>query len=332
MPRLLRPWQMAALAVFILGSLGFFFFGTDSTPKPLQAQEAVAKFMDARLARDEAAASKYLTPKGQKSYDEAGLLLIPTSNPHFTAYSITDPSKPSARELLFTVTIQETYTADPYSSLVTEDITVIREGDGYLIDQVAGSRQALARGENGALYLELTDQPPGKLIELVDLPNEFTPQGAGTDVAFGVGRDAFGPVAIAPDQSIVAFITQGLHPLLAYLYLSPDLAEQQLTGIDLFFEAGGEELAWSGTGKYLAAIINTPAGSSTLLVFDSNGRRIALPTLQDKFPHPNYALTSPRWHQDLLSFTVSAGETEKIDSDLLGIWLLDIERKTLEKK
>lgn len=87
------------------------------------------------------------------------------------------------------------------------------------------------------------------------LPKSFRPYGAPPDILFGVGDNGWGALALSPDLQQVAFATRGTHAFLG-------IADRAGTvkGLDLWFEGGAGELAWSFDGQYLAATVVRPSG------------------------------------------------------------------------
>lgn len=190
--------------------------------------------------------------------------------------------------------------------------------DGFLAYVIAPSKTLYWQGPGGS---------PLRLIRLQDLPETFTPQGAGKDVSFGVGKDHFTAIALAPGGDRVAFGSMGVHGFLAVV----DAPAGSNTGghlfpLDLGFETAYKQLLWSPGGRYLAVLAAPPSGADATLVYDvSAGTRLdsGFQEMEQMFPTPDYSLTPVRWESGAsLRVRVAAGVSGNHDPARLGDWLL----------
>jgi len=146
--------------------------------------------------------------------------------------------------------------------------------------------------EGPALYLTGGTGQKIKLLELAQLPATFRPQGGQSD--FGVGKDGFGPCALSPGGTRVAWTTAGLHPLAGYL----NLQDRRPVPLDLYFEGGVQALSWAPGDGYLVVQVLSPAGGTVLAAYAvPRGNRIAFPATQ-QFPPSAYRLSVAGWKDD----------------------------------
>lgn len=173
--------------------------------------------------------------------------------------------------------------------------------------------------EGRALYLADGSGEKKKLVDLDQLPATFRPRGA--EAEFGVGRDGFGPCALSPGGTRVAWSTVGLHPVVGYL----NLRQPQPVTLDLFFEGGVGALAWSPRDAYLAVQVQSPAGGTTLAVYDV-GRAAALPfPAREEFPPSAYEISLSGWRDEhTLAFRVQSipGQPPPVAPD----WTWDVRK------
>ena len=116
------------------------------------ADDAVIAFMDARLQRDEELALSWLTNNAKEQYAFLSeLSLVGLSNPHFTDFELFDREELDGDQLRIRVRIYEEYTGRGEVGFFDETLTVIKNGDKYLIDSVERSQyqtQTLDRYNN----------------------------------------------------------------------------------------------------------------------------------------------------------------------------------------
>lgn len=164
-----------------------------------------------------------------------------------------------------------------------------------------------ANEEKGVLVLAKGDPAAKPVVKLADLPNAFRPNGAQPGVEFGVGKDGFAVIALHPEFKSIAFVTRGLHPFFAIA----DVATQKVHGLDLFFEGGASELAWSHDGKYLAVVVLRPSGGQELLIWEAEpGKRVEVKELPKGTPEAR--AENIRWKGKLLCAEIN-GQTWAID-------------------
>lgn len=178
--------------------------------------------------------------------------------------------------------------------------------------------------EGPTLYLADGSGQKKKLVGLEQLPATFRPQGGESE--FGVGKDGFGPCALSPGGTRVAWSTVGLHPLVGYL----NLREARPIPLDLYFEGGIRALSWSPRDDYLAVQVLSPAGGSTLRAY-AVARGTALPfPAREEFPPSAYQVSIAGWKDDhTLAFRVQSlpGQPSPLAPD----WTWDLKKGQVEQ-
>lgn len=143
--------------------------------------------------------------------------------------------------------------------------------------------------EGPTLYLTGGTGQKIKLLELAQLPDTFRPQGSDTE--FGVGKDSFGPCALSPGGTRVAWATMGLHPLVGYL----TVREPRPVPLDLYFEGSIQAVSWAPQDDYLVVQVLSPAGGSSLYAYAVPRRaRIPFPG-RNQFPPSGYRVSIRGW-------------------------------------
>lgn len=206
-------------------------------------------------------------------------------------------------------------------------------------DEAVGIRTGLrdsragveAWAEQDVLYWRRNGGTPESALRLSDLPADFAPQGAQGDARFGVSKDRFVALALAPDGKSLAFSTGGVHGFLALL--TPG-APEPLKGVDLGFETDFTGFLWSPDGSYLAVMTASPSGAISVSLYNaSSGRRVVLAALADAFPGADYLVRPAEWASVMrLRLTVEAAPGAQADSTRLGTWLLDVESGRLSRE
>lgn len=224
---------------------------------------------------------------------------------------------------------------DQAVALLREQVLTLTAAEGTRIGRdrqlrVSESRATAthtARGDGLGLYylansagdpLTVRTAAMRKLLDLRDLPDEFSPLGARPDVRFGVGKDGWGPLAIAPDGSRIAFTTTGEHPFSAVVGTDG----RDLTPLDLYVEAKPQLVAWSADGRNLAVVVHNAAGTTHLAVYDLAARRRLDAALRNRWELPQYSVQHVFWRDAaaLLQFQVGSGTAPGGDPRLLGTW------------
>lgn len=301
--------------------------GGDRSFEMAGAREALGRFMEARLQGDEEAARSLLTGNGREQFQRSsGLRLsLAGADPEVTGYRTTRESK-GVGLATFEVRLSESSRERAYGSMRDESLTVVKQDGAYRIDGGRAVNRMDLFPEDGALYrttiVGVGEGPQEAVVALDELPRTFRPQGAGPGTEFGVGREGFGPVAIAPDGERAAFISQGLHPLLATVKLE----DRRIQGIDLYFEGRGEMIMWSATGKFLASQVLHPSGFSRVHFYQADGGAPVKVGLGEQFPAENFALSLVRWLPAADRFIVRAdpGPIPPEDKETLGLWAADL--------
>lgn len=232
----------------------------------------------------EALVSAYLQAKVEGRPEDAAGRLLPASRnlsasagPAWTQYQLVQATEVDEGWLIDTREFR-TEAAVPLSSVARSHYLVVRGDDGKLYVDLPAVRW---EGEKGRPYktVETVVQPDteamqrrllvsetaaGVLAQMEpDLPRTFRPFGAAPDIQFGVGDNGWGALALSPDLQTVAFVTRGTHPLLGLVDRNGEVR-----GLDLWFEGGAGELAWSFDGRYLAATNASPRGIFVLHLWD----------------------------------------------------------------
>jgi len=260
------------------------------------AQAALEAYLQALLAGSQENAAKRLVPAARQA--------TPADAYKRSGYQITGATE-TTDGWRFDVTEAWSDPAKTLSAVVPTQYLVVREGTELLVDRAArraGQDENFAGGM--VSVAPLPDAPKQKLqlskgspptVSTIQplLPQSFRPYGAGADILFGVGQEGWGALALSPNTKEIAFVTRGTHPLLGLVN-----EQGSVTGLDLWFEGGAGELAWSFDGKYLAATNASPRGVLVLAVWDLTAKQpvtmTGLPDGQD--------ITNLQWIGNKLHF------------------------------
>jgi len=99
------------------------------------AESVVVAFMEARLQRNEKLALSWLTDNAEGQYLlRSDLPLTGLSNPHFADFEILEREKLDDAQFKFKVRIYEEYTNQGRVGYFDETLSVIKSGEGYLVD------------------------------------------------------------------------------------------------------------------------------------------------------------------------------------------------------
>lgn len=225
-------------------------------------------FYQARLARNPSRVLGWLARDLRAEVEaEGGVAFIGPSNPHYGAYQVVGWEEFPDGTAVAGVNMVSKYAGEPLSALGREQVTLRREGGRWLVAGVDGDPEAwwTVLEDRGALWVKPRgDAPARKLVALADFPTDAEvpagtgPAGAAPGTRFGVGRDAFGPVAPAPDGVTLAGFTRGMHSVL----FTVDIESGRLRLLDLYFEGGGLDLRWSPDSRWLAVRVAEPSGAT----------------------------------------------------------------------
>lgn len=213
--------------------------------------------------------------------------------PHLPPHFASNP--PPGDELLRTVEVR---TPDRRYRVTVGSIAPIPEPLTNLLNFLEGVRRDAEAGlpprfslvtEGPSLYLATATGQKKKLLDLQQLPATFRPQGA--DAEFGVGKEGFGPCALSPGGTRVAWSTAGPHPLVGYL----NLREPEPVPLDLYFEGAVQALSWAPQEDYLVVQVLSPAGGSTLSAYAVARRSLVPFPVRSQFPPSAYRLTVSGW-------------------------------------
>lgn len=270
--------QVILFAVMLSFLIGGCTNGGSSPPEPKPPQPSIAR-SDA-----EALVGRYLQQRVDGRFEEALKLLHPrihntagAGTPGLTQWEIVKATEVAEGWLMETREYR-THAPSLTSSVARAYYLVVKEEGGKLF---VDRPELLWAGEKGSQYETVTttvspdQQNPTRGLVMTEggsrvlaemephLPKAFQPFGAPADIEFGVGDNGWGALALSPDLQSVAFVTRGTHAFLG-------LVDRQgkLTGLDLWFEGGAGELAWSFDGRYLAATNASPRGVFVLQLWD----------------------------------------------------------------
>lgn len=267
--------------------------------EPANAEPHIRKvledFMAYRQQGKRAEALQLFTEAGAAGIDQ---IPFTTSNPKFMGYRVVEalPTEGGRHHLKVQVFYHYTGSSDSYR---VEDIAFKWEQNRFEIDQVKllGERSVAIEGKQLTL-----SKPDGKskLIDMTNVPDQFGPYPQGDPAAvFGVSKARFVDVALAPSGKLVAFFTGGeVH---GFLGLAGE--DGKVTGLDLYFEGDGRELAFSHDSRYLATTVHRPSDMLTLHVWDVTTHK---PVELKGLPRGE-AYTDLRWTDEELLFKVKTG-------------------------
>lgn len=252
------------------------------------------------IARSDAEAlvRRYLQAKVEGEFEAAEELLLPRvrhlaspGTPEWTQFAIAESTEMNEGWLIETREYR-TMASEPSSTIARAYYLVVRENSGKLYIDLPEFRW---EGEKGSRYktvastvhpdardpdrrLIMTEAGNRVLAEIEpDLPRLFRPFGAPADIQFGVGDNGLGALALSPDLESVAFVTRGTHA-----FLGVASRNGEVRGLDLWFEGGAGELAWSFDGRYLAATNSSPRGIFVLELWDlATGQPVKVSGLPD---------------------------------------------------
>lgn len=230
------------------------------------------------------------------------LVRLGQSNPKLFQFAIGE-AVPEGRGFKFRTVQTYRQPNQPFSGVMIHSYAV----DAAHPPGVARISFGEAREEKGVLVLDLEGPTAKPVVKLADLPKVFTPYGAQPGTEFGVGKDGFSVLALHPEFKSVAFVTRGLHPFFGIA----DAETGKVRGLDLFFEGGASELAWSHDGKYLAVAVLRPSGGEELQVWDAAaGKRVEIKDLPKGTPEAKAG--NLRWKGKFL-FAEINGQTWGVD-------------------
>lgn len=234
-----------------------------TTPKPgiarADAEALVSAYLQDRVDGRHSAALQRLVPEARSEGEPPG----EWTQYHLVASTeVEDGWVIQTREYL-------SVASEPRSTVVTDYYLVVRVGDGLAIDRPQRRWTAqMAQPYRRVTIAAFPDpkRPQRGLVMMQDgqtvlaqmapeLPRTFRPHGAPADALFGVGDNGWGALALSPSGQQIAFVTRGTHAFFGLVDRSG-----QVTGLNLWFEGGAGELAWSHDGQYLAATNMSPRG------------------------------------------------------------------------
>jgi hypothetical protein len=250
---------------------------TPSAPGPGPVKQTIAR------ADAEALVSAYLQDRVEGRQSAAVQRLVPAARgeeqaaePPWSQFALVQSTEVDEGWLIQTREYRSAAT-EGRSLVVTDFYLVVREGDQLAIDRPARRWQGAKAAPYRRAAVEAhpdPKQPEKRLLVTKDgqtvlaqleppLPKTFRPYGAPADALFGVGDSGWGTLALSPMADRIAFVTRGTHPFLGIVN-----GDNQVQGLDLWFEGGAGELAWSHDSHYLAATNMSPRGIFVLYLWD----------------------------------------------------------------
>lgn len=318
MRRFNRLWVITVIALAVLT-----LAGCPDRPAPDQARKVSDRFCEALLAGDRPALDRLLTPTATGQLGS----ILPLTRDDQPVSCVTGKPRMTllAAEVPIQVEVSGRRTATARLATIVLSIESRRGVGRILALRQSGS---LAATGKGASLLAGPARNPVEVFSATQLPVMFTPAGAPQGVAFGVGRDRFSALAISPDSKRVGFVTPGVHAFLGVL----DLGTRKARGIDLFFEGGGNLLAFSPDGRYLAVEVATAAGSDRTFIYDwAAGQRVG-PDLAGRFPIESYHVRLEGWDSRNTLWVVVSGAQGRAGDVGGRRWALDPRRGTITER
>jgi|GEM_PF-6087127 len=292
-------------------------------PKPPGDEEILAfvhKFMQARMAGDMGSIAQMVAP----AVDPASIRVTKTGV-RITGYSATVASGKGTADTVAVALWAALGTGQPGGEVEVAALQVSWKGQlkvaGYTVS--VPDSLALAPGKDGNLYLH-SGQSTTTGAVLAALPAVFTPHGAGPGIEFGVGKDGWAVASPSLAGDRIAWCTRGLHPLFGTSRVVFGSAPT-VTPLDLMFEAGCVDAAWSPAGEYVALVVAQPSGAVTLHVWDVQAKQRFGPDLQAAVGTVDYTVSNIRW---LTGGTVVAFDVQQ-GGNRSGPWRYDVITKQL---
>jgi hypothetical protein len=295
-----------------------------------EARELVRSFLDARIAgAGEDELEEYMTDEAEGDFQgRSGLTLTGSAEAPLLGYKISSESQVTTGEFGFSVAIQSSYTNRPAAENVREDLIVRSEGGEYRISSTRFLGRSSLRVEEGGLVWQDEKNKTSRLLQLKDLPAEFSPIGAEGE-KYGTGREGFATLAIRPDNKEVAFGTWGTHGLVGVV---PTDGKGAFTVLDLLFEAQARLLVYSPDGAFLAVEEAAPTGSTRIRVYEVQDKRLMDLGFSTAFPPDRYHLNISRWESDGKTLLIRVNRfSEEAEADKLGLWAVEVESGERQK-
>ncbi|AVX31675.1 hypothetical protein CTH_2111 [Carboxydocella thermautotrophica] len=295
-------------------------------PAAEDLSKAASQFAEARLSREEQSLRNTLTTVRRSQVAE----ILGPLNPHWVGYQI---GAVDTEQKTVTVRWQETYSDRSYTRVYQSRLKLKKEEGQWRVDGIEDlTPDWLVTARDIALVLQQKGGQARTLLSLEQLPNVASPLGAEPGTEFGVGREGFGPLALRPDGKELALSTRGLHAFIALLPTEA-AARPALKPLDLYFEGGVAALAWSPEGKYLAANLDTPAGTRRLVIYEPGVKKVLKTPFDEQFPWTNYDLNFLYWLPTgpELYFRVTAAQGTVPQQGAEGIWKWSLATGKLEQ-
>lgn len=341
----MRIYKMSLLLLGLLFSfivmgadcdpLAGFRTNRENTPAPESgrmegARELVRSFLDARLAgTGEDELNEYLTQEARGDFrGRSGISLTGSAETPLLGYRIISSSQVTPGEFGFSAAIQSGFTNRPAAENVREDLLVRNVAGEYRISSTRFLGRTSLRVQEAGLVWQDEKNKTINLLQLKDLPEEFSPIGAKGE-RFGAGREGFTTLAIRPDNKEAAFGTWGVHGLVGVVEAAENATPVIL---DLLTEAQAKLLVYSPNGAYLAVEEAAPTGSTRIRVYKIQGRRLMDMGLNVTFPPDRYHLNISRWENDskTLLLRVNRFNQDAVE-DRLGTWAVEVETGERQK-
>lgn len=315
MRRFNHLWVITAVALAVLS-----LTGCPDRPTPDQARKVSGLFCEALLTGNRQALDRLLTPKAASQLSSA----LPITRDDQPVSCVTGKPRMTALTAEVPIQVEVSGRRSATARLATLVLSIeSRRGVGRIL----ALRQpgSLVAAGKGASLLAGPARNPVEVLSATRLPVMFAPAGAPEGVAFGVGRDRFNALAISPDSRRIGFVTPGVHAFMGVL----DLGTRKARGIDLFFEGGGNLLAFSPDGRYLAVEVATAAGSDRTFIYDwAAGRRVG-PDLAGRFPIESHHVRLESWDSRNNLRVIVSGAQGQTTGGGSERWVIDPRRGTI---
>lgn len=291
------------------------------------AKAMVDQFMQDRAEGRVQNAQARLTPAARAAFDaQSGPALDLEGLDDEVRFYFQSASSPGVGRYLFVFRVHRVAREAPHAAYWDETIQVLWQGGEYRVDGAA-----LASGREASVGEDLmvrvrSAQGEEFAFGFGDLPDEFSPQGAPDDLAFGVGKEGYVLLSFSPAGDRLAFVTWGTHGFLG----AAAMPQGEPRGIDLHFEGVTVDVEWAPDGQRLVAVVDEPTGNQALMLYSVfPPERLAL-GLRELFPPEQYSLSDPRWQQPgRLTFIVRAAEGGAAARE--GAWQLDMGTGTVSR-
>lgn len=296
----------------------------EEKPDKKEGEKLVENYARALVLRDNRIKNYYSESMKQNTAD-----YTPAQDPHPNGYMM-DKIEEKEGKLEGKVKIFTVFTGEPYFSSDENNITIIKEKGSYVIDKIEKSKTTEIVEYDKVLFMKEDGDVKGKeVVRLDDLPRFAMPQGASPDQKFRVGRERFGPVALAPEDKKLAVTTIGENPSLMVV----DAEKKQVKPLDLFFEGNAQSIMWSQDGKFIVVEMANKTGAKYLYIYDVEKEKRIDDPMKNVMKPDKYSINNSYWTSDnQLIFNVAGVSNLTADEQKkTGAYKLDVKNVSLSK-